>query len=54
MRFRTGILLSVLVHLALVPAARGQLVQIGEDFSRDPGWDHFQNRIVGIDMPQVV
>src|SRR5262249_39951095 len=54
MRFRTGILVSVLVQLALVPAARGQLVQVREDFSRDPGWDRFQNRIVGTDMPQVV
>jgi hypothetical protein len=54
MRFRTGILVPVLAHLALVLAARGQPVQIREDFSRDPGWDHLQNRIVGTDMPQVV
>ncbi|MFO0954217.1 MAG: hypothetical protein U0835_24280 [Isosphaeraceae bacterium] len=34
-------------------SARGQLVQVHQDFSRDPGWDHYQNRIVGTDMPRV-
>ncbi len=40
--------------LAVAAPASAQLVQIEEDFSRDPGWDHFQNRIVGTDMPLVV
>ena len=29
-------------------------MQVRQDFSRDPGWDHYQNRIVGTDMPEVV
>ena len=29
-------------------------MQVRQDFSRDPGWDHYQNRIVGTDMPQIV
>ena len=34
--------------------AHGQLVQVRQDFSRDPGWDNYQNRIVGTDMPRIV
>ena len=41
-------------HLVGLGVACGQLVQVCEDFLRDPGWDHFQNRIVGTDMPKVV
>ena len=37
-----------------VPSSSGQLVQVRQDFSRDPGWDHYQNRIVGTEMPAVV
>ena len=40
--------------LACLAAAHGQLVQVHEDFSKDPGWDHHQNRIVGTDMPAIV
>jgi hypothetical protein len=54
MRWPTFLLVCVLVHAAIVPSSRGQLVQIRQDFSRDPGWDHHQNRIVGTDMPKVV
>jgi hypothetical protein len=54
MRLRTGVLVPVLALLAMIPLARGQLVQVREDFSRDPGWDHYQNRIVGTEMPAVV
>ena len=36
------------------PASLGQVVRIHQDFSRDPGWDHYQNRIVGTDMPKIV
>ncbi|MEX0938120.1 MAG: hypothetical protein WDZ59_09695 [Pirellulales bacterium] len=32
-------------------SAHAQLVEVNEAFSRDPGWDHFQNRIIGIQMP---
>jgi hypothetical protein len=35
-------------------ASPGQAVQIHQDFSRDPGWDHYQNRIVGTEMPAVI
>lgn len=43
-----------LVVVLFVHSASAQLLQIDEDFSRDPGWDHYQNRIVGIEMPTVV
>ena len=42
------------VLILFAATASGQLVEVREDFSKDPGWDHFQNRIVGTDMPQVV
>jgi hypothetical protein len=48
----------ILVATALAPttppATADDLVQVREDFSRDPGWDHYRNRIVGVDMPKVV
>ncbi len=53
MRWSNLFRLSLVTLSALVPAARGQLVQVREDFSRDPGWDHYQNRIVGTGMPAV-
>ena len=46
-------MLALACGLALAPA-HGQLVQVRQDFSRDPGWDHYQNRIVGTDMPRIV
>ena len=54
MRFPLSASLCLLSWLAVAAPASAQLVQIQEDFSRDPGWDHFQNRIVGTDMPLVV
>lgn len=45
-------LLSLALGLTVAPS-HGQLVQVRQDFSRDPGWDHYQNRIVGTDMPQI-
>jgi hypothetical protein len=45
--------LALILGLA-VTTARGQFVQVRQDFSRDPGWDHCQNRIVGTDMPRIV
>jgi hypothetical protein len=54
MRFRTAVLASVLARLTVVPSAPAQLVEVREDFSRDPGWDHYQNRIVGTQMPAVI
>ena len=53
MRTTTFLLVCVLPQLAFVPSVRGQFVQVRQDFSRDPGWDHYQNRIVGTEMPQV-
>ncbi|MAT16359.1 MAG: hypothetical protein CMJ46_13940 [Planctomyces sp.] len=32
----------------------GQLTQVEQNFSTDPGWNHYQNRIVGIEMPRVI
>ena len=37
MRTTTFLLVCVLPQLAFVPSVRGQLVQIREEFSRDPG-----------------
>lgn len=46
--------LGAIAILLLAPlAAPAQLVQVHEDFSSDPGWDHYQNRVIGTDMPTV-
>jgi hypothetical protein len=45
-------MLALALGLTLGPA-HGQLVQVRQDFSRDPGWDHYQNRIVGTEMPAI-
>ncbi len=45
---------AAIVNLLMVfLAASAELVQIERDFSQDPGWDHYQNRIIGTDMPIV-
>lgn len=50
-----GLTLACLLASAMtVYAADAQLIEVREDFSRDPGWDHYQNRVVGIDMPKIV
>jgi hypothetical protein len=41
-------------QLTASPAAPGQVVQVHQDFSRDPGWDHHRNRTVGTEMPAVI
>ncbi len=53
MRLPFGLVPCLMSVLAATPA-HGQLVQVHNDFSDDPGWDHYQNRIVGTDMPRVV
>ncbi len=45
--------LSALILAAAVAPARGRLQRVHQDFSRDPGWDHYQNRVVGVDMPRI-
>ncbi len=45
--------LSALILAAAVAPARGQLQRVHQDFSHDPGWDHHQNRVVGVDMPRI-
>lgn len=45
---------TAVIPLLLLTPLRGQLVQVQEDFSRDPGWDHYQNRITGTEMPTVI
>lgn len=48
-------LLSCLIATFITgPAPAEEIVTIEEDFSHDPGWDHYQNRIVGTEMPEVV
>ena len=54
MRSPTFLLACGVAQLFVGPASLGQLMQVRQDFSRDPGWDHYQNRIVGTDMPKVV
>lgn len=44
--------LALALGLSLA-VARGQLIQVRQDFSRDPGWDHHQNRIAGVDLPRI-
>ncbi len=45
---------AAMIHLAAAdPSAFAQLVQVHQDFSRDPGWDYYQNRIEGTDMPAI-
>jgi hypothetical protein len=46
--------LCLLVGIVDASWAAEQIVEIHQDFSRDPGWDHYQNRIVGTDMPRVL
>src|SRR5437763_2198624 len=53
MRSPLFILACVMVHSVMVASSHGQLVQIHQNFSRDPGWDHYQNRITGTRMPKV-
>lgn len=53
MRF-AYLLLSCPLAFATSPAlAQFPLIEIHEDFSRDPGWDHYQNRVFGTDMPRI-
>src|SRR3954452_20799521 len=54
MRLPTLLLVCTLIQHFAVPSLCGQLIQVRQDFSRDPGWDHYQNRIVGTEMPAVV
>ncbi len=54
MRWYASVLVCLLAHAATRPSLASELVQVREDFSNDPGWDHYQNRIVGVDMPEVI
>lgn len=54
MRMPTYLMVCALFAPAIASPASAQLVQVREDFSSDPGWDHYQNRIVGTGMPQVI
>lgn len=54
MRLPNLIVACAVSQLLAVPSSRGQLVHVHQDFSGDPGWDHYQNRIVGTEMPAVV
>jgi hypothetical protein len=50
----TFLLASCGFQLIAHSASLGQIVPVRQDFSRDPGWDQYQNRIVGTDLPGVV
>ncbi len=54
MRVPLCFLCSLLAGFLVPVTLPAQLVQIEENFSRDPGWDHYQNRVVGTDMPRIV
>ncbi|QDT46563.1 hypothetical protein Pan258_05820 [Symmachiella dynata] len=54
MRIAHTVSLCLVVVVVTATPLSAQLVQRKQDFSRDPGWDHFQNRIVGTEMPLVV
>jgi hypothetical protein len=47
-------LVCALFNSPAVPSSCGQFVQVRQDSSSDPGWDHYQNRIVGTEMPAVI
>src|SRR3954464_7207795 len=42
-----------LVLLSTVAVADDDLVQVHEDFSKDPGWEAVNNRVVGVGGPTV-
>ncbi|MEW6754699.1 MAG: hypothetical protein AB1505_27495 [Candidatus Latescibacterota bacterium] len=46
--------LALTLPALMTPVAQAQpvLTQIVQDFARDPGWDNYQNRVVGTGMPQ--
>ena len=54
MRLPISVLFCLIGMLVVVPSLQGQLAHINESFSRDPGWDHYQNRIIGTEMPEIV
>lgn len=54
MRLTIAPLPAVVLSLAMAASLAAQLVEVRQDFSDDPGWDHYQNRIVGTEMPKVV
>ena len=54
MRFAVSLSWCLFILLSTAAPLSAQLVRIKQDFSSDPGWDHFQNRIVGTEMPLVV
>ena len=48
-----SILLGFIFILSLTCIVQGEPVQIQEDFSADPRWDGWQNRVVGINNPMI-
>lgn len=49
----TGCLAMLWMCMAFSVVAEGDLVRIHEDFSKNPGWEGYQNRIVATDPPTV-
>ena len=54
MRTPTVLLAFYVFQLIASSASLGQIVQVHQGYSRDLGWDHDRNRVVGTDMPRVV
>jgi hypothetical protein len=48
------LLVVILLLLPLLSSAQPPVIQIQQDFSRDPGWIGFQNRMKCVDCPEVV
>ncbi|MBX3442186.1 MAG: hypothetical protein KF774_07245 [Planctomyces sp.] len=54
MRLAFSCVAGCVLVLAFAASAQAQpLIQVQQNFSNDPGWDHYQNRIRGVDMPQI-
>lgn len=54
MRISVAMLLCLFVQIASGRSLPGQIVQVKQNFSHDPGWDHYQNRVIGTEMPRVI
>jgi hypothetical protein len=54
MRSSTFLLAFCVFQVFAHSSSLGQILHVRQDLSRDPGCDHYQNRIAGTDMPRVV
>jgi hypothetical protein len=47
------IVISILSHMTPLLAQDGELIQVHEDFSIDPGWESINNRVIGEGGPMI-